>query len=110
GWLSFLPARRGALRALHSCPTRRSSDLRVAGRARARDRGGVRGARAGPALRDGARRLRGSRLRRRLRSPDPAESLLERGEAQPRSEEHTSDSSHVKISYAVFCLKKKKNY
>src|SRR5690606_42064813 len=26
-----------------------------------------------------------------------------------RSEEHTSESSHVKISYAVFCLKKKKN-
>src|SRR5436309_12703075 len=26
-----------------------------------------------------------------------------------RSEEHTSDSSHVKISYAVFCLKKKNN-
>src|SRR5690554_7078484 len=25
-----------------------------------------------------------------------------------RSEEHTSDSSHVRISYAVFCLKKKK--
>src|SRR5438874_4751616 len=25
----------------------------------------------------------------------------------PRSEEHTSDSSHVEISYAVFCLKKK---
>src|SRR5437868_9510670 len=25
-----------------------------------------------------------------------------------RSEEHTSDSSHVSISYAVFCLKKKK--
>src|SRR5690606_39542759 len=24
-----------------------------------------------------------------------------------RSEEHTSDSSHVKISYAVFCMKKK---
>src|SRR5207249_8010346 len=24
-----------------------------------------------------------------------------------RSEEHTSDSSHVSISYAVFCLKKK---
>src|SRR5437870_8389563 len=24
-----------------------------------------------------------------------------------RSEEHTSDSSHVAISYAVFCLKKK---
>src|SRR5438094_1986246 len=26
-----------------------------------------------------------------------------------RSEEHTSDSSHRTISYAVFCLKKKKN-
>src|SRR5438445_9218060 len=25
-----------------------------------------------------------------------------------RSEEHTSDSSHANISYAVFCLKKKK--
>src|SRR5438132_9167139 len=26
-----------------------------------------------------------------------------------RSEEHTSDSSHTVISYAVFCLKKKNN-
>src|SRR5438034_8834813 len=26
----------------------------------------------------------------------------------PRSEEHTSESSHTVISYAVFCLKKKK--
>src|ERR671926_1953194 len=26
-----------------------------------------------------------------------------------RSEEHTSNSSHTVISYAVFCLKKKKN-
>src|SRR3712207_7421964 len=26
-----------------------------------------------------------------------------------RSEEHTSDSSHANISYAVFCLKKKNN-
>src|SRR5690606_6790334 len=29
------------------------------------------------------------------------------GIERQRSEEHTSDSSHVKISYAVFCLKKK---
>src|SRR5436305_6014348 len=28
---------------------------------------------------------------------------------QKRSEEHTLNSSHVRISYAVFCLKKKKN-
>src|SRR5204862_1730452 len=27
-----------------------------------------------------------------------------------RSEEHTSESSHVEISYAVFCLKKKKKH
>src|SRR3712207_7389234 len=27
--------------------------------------------------------------------------------APSRSEEHTSDSSHANISYAVFCLKKK---
>src|SRR3712207_6885519 len=27
---------------------------------------------------------------------------------EQRSEEHTSDSSHANISYAVFCLKKKK--
>src|SRR5438876_8987109 len=30
------------------------------------------------------------------------------GRATTRSEEHTSDSSHPSISYAVFCLKKKK--
>ena len=33
-----------------------------------------------------------------------------RGEEKSRSEEHTSElQSHVRISYAVFCLKKKKN-
>src|SRR5439155_26805073 len=30
------------------------------------------------------------------------------GATVPRSEEHTLNSSHVAISYAVFCLKKKK--
>src|SRR3989442_9098605 len=30
------------------------------------------------------------------------------GDGGERSEEHTSNSSHVRISYAVFCLKKKK--
>src|SRR3712207_8124755 len=33
---------------------------------------------------------------------------LDRGYHQ-RSEEHTSESSHANISYAVFCLKKKNN-
>src|SRR5690606_41139338 len=32
----------------------------------------------------------------------------QRGIAYIRSEEHTSEPSHVKISYAVFCSKKKK--
>src|SRR3712207_6868207 len=31
-----------------------------------------------------------------------------RGAARLRSEEHTLNSSHANISYAVFCLKKKK--
>src|SRR2546430_10746533 len=31
------------------------------------------------------------------------------GAFSKRSEEHTSDSSHSQISYAVFCLEKKKN-
>src|SRR5436309_10760376 len=31
------------------------------------------------------------------------------GNLDTRSEEHTLNSSHVKISYAVFCLKKKRN-
>src|SRR5437867_4116768 len=58
---------------LHSFPTRRSSDLRLAA-----------GARREPA--PGAARI-----------PHPP----------PRSEEQRLNSSHVSISYAVFCLKKK---
>src|SRR6266498_4872377 len=49
-----------------------------------------------------------------LRGEYPSERVLVMGPAgsnrevaQARSEEHTSDSSHVRISYAVFCLKKK---
>src|SRR3989454_12712738 len=39
----------------------------------------------------------------RSRFPDEFDELL------VRSEEHTSEPSHLVISYAVFCLKKKKN-
>src|SRR3712207_6924761 len=35
-------------------------------------------------------------------------SAAERHHLGHRSEEHTSNSSHANISYAVFCLKKKK--
>src|SRR5216683_5128662 len=41
--------------------------------------------------------------RRRLRHR-----LFELRAGSPRSEEHTSEPSHDQISYAVFCLKKKK--
>src|SRR5207253_5637560 len=44
-----------------------------------------------------------------LRGMIAAEGILTaRGGVSSRSEEHTSDSSHVAISYAVFCLKKKR--
>src|SRR5256885_13245414 len=36
------------------------------------------------------------------------EQLLANALAQARSEEHTSELRHLVISYAVFCLKKKK--
>src|SRR3546814_11340415 len=57
------------------------------------------------------RRARGrglQRLWRRLHARPPAD--RRRGDAA-RSEEHTSElQSLMRISYAVFCLKKKKNY
>src|SRR2546430_5578065 len=41
--------------------------------------------------------------------PCPApEGPVSRQRRPPRSEEHTSEPSHSQISYAVFCLKKKK--
>src|SRR3546814_2395587 len=66
---------------------------------------------AGPSA-DPARRLRcagtGHGLRRR-RLPDGAARALLRHPAAGRSEEHTSElQSLMRISYAVFCLKKKK--
>src|SRR5881296_4404508 len=40
----------------------------------------------------------------------PAGQMHRRNRGHPRSEEHTSElQSHSNISYAVFCLKKKKN-
>src|SRR3712207_7612523 len=62
-----------------------------------------------PRLKDLPRRLRRHAepaTRRRARSPWPR-----RRDGPPphlRSEEHRLNSSHANISYAVFCLKKKK--
>src|SRR5205085_9612140 len=79
-------------RVLHSFPTRRSSDL-------------VREAPA-PELRDGRRRHR-PRGAAAL-DPDAADA----GPRHDRERDRKStrlNSSHSQISYAVFCLKKKKN-
>src|SRR5438067_9137020 len=52
------------------------------------------------------------RLRRREprkgRNPKTGDKVDVPPKKVPRSEEHTSELSHVSISYAVFCLKKKK--
>src|SRR5207253_11497920 len=88
--------RRGHHRRLHSFPTRRSSDLRAAIDVQP-GRGGRRVAH--PQQGGGATLARG---------PAP----IQRGVvAGPRARDRKStrlNSSHVAISYAVFCLKKKR--
>src|SRR5690606_41957689 len=94
-------------RDLHSFPTRRSSDLRQLA--------------AEPRLHvERGERLHGGNLQRRYqpgllrRSDDAVARLLgrQRRGAPPRRlgdrKSTRLNSSHVKISYAVFCLKKKK--
>src|SRR5437867_9748965 len=82
----FFSTRCGAHRDLHSFPTRRSSDL-----AWAASKGVV------WLLVNSAGKKSGSYR-------DPAAARKE----WDRSEEHTSELHHRTISYAVFCLKKKK--
>src|SRR5690606_41946849 len=86
-------------RALHCFPTRRSSDLETAPRG---DRPGAPSAlRRGPV---------GCRCGARSRSFGPP-SLTRPAQALRLDRKSTRlNSSHVKISYAVFCLKKKNNY
>src|SRR5690349_24045114 len=83
---------------LHSFPTRRSSDLARRHPRRRTDRA--------PAVRRG----RGEGV---LRALFPRLRGLERLPAarRPRADRKSTrlNSSHVEISYAVFCLKKKKN-
>src|SRR5690606_41980469 len=91
------PRRTGGL---HACPTRRASDLpptRTGGRERPTSTGG----RERPTSTGGRERLRRA-------GGGPHEDG--RAAAVPRSEEHTLNSSHVKNSYAVFCLTKKSNH
>src|SRR5436305_11413718 len=80
-------------RDLHSFPTRRSSDLQSA---RARNVGAARLRHAHVAA---GGLQRGVGARHIIRSKEP----------HPRDRKSTRlNSSHVRISYAVFCLKKKK--
>src|SRR5690606_39815097 len=97
----------GALRHLHSFPTRRSSDLQDADQVVAK----------GPGLRSLASFVR-PRLRPRLGDGNVreihgiagTETRLRHVKRQARDRKSTRlNSSHVKISYAVFCLKKKKH-
>src|SRR5205807_9690522 len=96
--LLFFSDPSAALRDLHSFPTRRSSDLHAGGGGRGGRGGGrVQHAEAGA----GARRAaRGGR--------DDARRV-----PQAHREDRKStrlNSSHLVISYAVFCLKKKTNH
>src|SRR5690606_41515385 len=103
------PCRAVSLRDVASFPTRRSSDLRGRGRKCA-------GARVTDVLRDGVER--GLQLRRGLVVPPEEIELpvvlvqLQRVHrlalADGDRKSTRLNSSHVKISYAVFCLKKKK--
>src|SRR5690606_40242540 len=94
---SLLCTRSGAPRDLHSFPTRRSSDLRRAPVFQIAD--GVEDAPAdlaiGRACAIGAMLLKG------------ADGYAEEARGLDRKSTRLN-SSHVKISYAVFCLKKKK--
>src|SRR5690606_40239323 len=90
---------------LHSFPTRRSSDLLAGSRTRSR--------RAiqqhAPSRRAIQRHLDGQAAARRRYAASRARPLsIHRGAAAADRKSTRLNSSHVKISYAVFCLKKKK--
>src|SRR5207249_10353945 len=94
--LSFFFHCSSALRDLHSFPTRRSSDLRLVGTRRLR-----------AAVKGGSYSSNGdgrSELRRHCdhrQAVPAAKEMIDRKSTR-------LNSSHVSISYAVFCLKKKK--
>src|SRR5690606_41655787 len=87
-------SRYGALRDLHSFPTRRSSDLNRFGRTGSR-----------PLF---PCRISQLRVKAGVMRP-PTSAIKSRISAKPDRKSTRLNSSHVKISYAVFCLKKKKH-
>src|SRR5690606_41945797 len=97
-----------AHRALHSFPTRRSSDL-LGPRDEREDDGSVGGYRT-----SASRKFLSTAWSRRPRAgslPGVRRSTTSCGSGRALASDRKStrlNSSHVKISYAVFCLKKKK--
>src|SRR5690606_39312842 len=107
--LRLLVPRSAGYRHLHAFPTRRSSDLILLDQVTGIDEPAVDLAGQGRLGQPGANGLRDlgngngviERTLTAVRKSDDGHG------ASSRSEEHTSELSHVKISYAVFCLKKK---
>src|SRR5690606_41278187 len=89
---------------LASFPTRRSSDL-----ARSLERGPSRTGASRPSRRRRQRATGTPSANRVTPSPRATLSIACRGHGPPRADRKSTrlNSSHVKISYAVFCLKKK---
>src|SRR5207249_10556507 len=105
--LSYL-LRLRPLPALHSFPTRRSSDLRLGRRVRP-PRGSQPAVPVRTRRRHGTRRRRGPARRRQRGRLLLRSARRRRGGAAGEDRKSTRlNSSHVSISYAVFCLKKKK--
>src|SRR5690606_40645334 len=107
-WMSFSSSC-GDLRSRLSFPTRRSSDLALSGSGPCRQ--------ADPRLRHARRGRRAQagtafdEARRDDRDRGRAETGIDGGVAEHARDRKSTrlNSSHVKISYAVFCLKKKTN-
>src|SRR5690242_21169972 len=94
----------GDHRDLHSFPTRRSSDLRVAAAGDDVDH-----TRGNPGLLGEARELERRCRSHFRRLDDDGVARGERGRHAHEDRKSTRlNSSHMSISYAVFCLKKKK--
>src|SRR5207302_10295094 len=95
----LMPLHNAHLTHLHSFPTRRSSDLRGRGHARPGAPCQPVGPMVPPAV----------RMRARAGEPRIRQRVAQAAGMKGRDRKSTRlNSSHVKISYAVFCLKKKK--
>src|SRR5690606_42010102 len=98
----------GFRRDLHSCPTRRSSDLEADGRTDHVEPGAPAAATGRSAAGEAAGREGGSGGDGTAGPRDAAAAPGERRDAEGDRKSTRLNSSHVEISHAVFCLQKKK--